>query len=552
MPQLKPTRGTFLPKPDGSPEGCLTASLTGCWLMNEGAGNTVFNLGGKGKTMTFAAGAAKPVWQGGKSGSSLYFDGCDYTNGPNLGTLSLPLTIVASIKRSTTGVWDPILITHEVNNKYYGAALVIHSTGIVWLQYGDGDANTSYDRNTKSGTSSLAADQWYHLAGVIRGQNDMNIYLNSADDGGSYSGTATTMDTSSGVPVFGRWIAPDNDHFLTGNIEYVYLFNRALSAPEIALLYREPFCMFTRTGRPQLRSGQIVDLAGTSTGLSSLSTTVKAIRKVGGTVVCTTDGSAILSLIRGLAVSTAGFSAVNGLLAISRENPPEIEMSWLREALFNGMTANAFKLGTVLSLGWFWIRSAGCSVLYRGYNIEEIDFANILAVSELDDCEISPPGYISHSSGSTYFYIIRRFNNCGYQERTLAAAVKVSIDSNGEPAEPKPNKVFDSISGLVDGDKIRLVWFYCPLKQKSPPVCFNVYYDDQTGQIDYQNPLATIGYKGRKFYSFQSSSLEAGKYFFVLRVVDAAGLENSSLAQLKIQFEPTTIDAINILRAESV
>ncbi len=552
MPQLKPTRGTFLSKPDGSPKGCLTASLTCCWLMNEGAGNTVFNLSGKGKVMTFTAGAAKPVWQGGNSGSSIYFEGGDYISGPSLGTLSLPLTIVTSIKRSTTGAWDPILITHEVNNKYYGATLNIHSTGTVWLQYGDGDSNTSYDRNTKSGTSSLAANQWYHVAGVIRGQNDMNIYLNGADDGGSYSGSATNMDTSSGVPAFGRWIGHDNDEYLNGNIEYIYLFNRALLASEIALLYREPFCMFARTGRPQLRSGQIVGLAGTSTGLSSLSTTLKAIRKVGGTIVCTFDGSAILSLIRGFTVSTAGFSAVNGLLTITREKPPEIETSWLREALFNGMTANAFKLSTVLSLGWFWIQNTGCSVLYRGHNMEEIDFANILAVFELDDCEISPPAYISHSSGSTYFYIIRRFNNCGYQERTLAAAVKVSIDSNGDLAEPKPNKIYNSISGLTNGNKIRLVWFYCPLKQKSPPVCFNIYYDNRTGQIDYQNSLAKISYKGRKFYSYQSSTLEAGEYLFAIRAEDAVGLEKSSLAQLKIQLESATIDAINILRAEAV
>lgn len=310
--------------------------------------------------------------------------------------------------------------------------------------------------------------------------------------------------------------------------------------------------MFARTGRPQLRSDQIVNLAGTSAGLSSLSATTKAIRKVGGTVASTADFAAVLSAVRGLVASTTGFSTVNGLLAITGESPPEIEINWLREALFNGMTANAFKLGTSLSLGWFWTRNAGCSVLYRGCNMEDIDFANILAVSELDDCEISPPGYISHSSGSTYFYIIRRFNSCGYQEHTLAATVKVSIDSNGKPTEPKPNKVFDSISGPVEDDKIRLVWLYCPLKQKSPPGCFNVYYDNRTGQIDYQNPLATIVYKGRKFYSFQSSVLEAGEYLFAIRVVDAVGHENSSWAQLKIQLEPAIIDTINILRAEAV
>jgi hypothetical protein len=84
------------------------------------------------------------------------------------------------------------------------------------------------------------------------------------------------------------------------------------------------------------------------------------------------------------------------------------------------------------------------------------------------------------------------------------------------------------------------------------PVGFNVYYDNRTEQIDYQNPLATIDYEGRKFYSFQSNTLEAGEYLFAIRAVDAAGLENSTLAKLKIQLEPATINAINILKAEAV
>ncbi len=43
-----------------------------------------------------------------------------------------------------------------------------------------------------------------------------------------------------------------------------------------------------------------------------------------------------------------------------------MEKGWLREALFGGATCNGFKLGTVLSLGWFWSRVGGCSVLSRG------------------------------------------------------------------------------------------------------------------------------------------------------------------------------------------
>jgi hypothetical protein len=277
-------------------------------------------------------------------------------------------------------------------------------------------------------------------------------------------------------------------------------------------------------------------------------------RKVGGTIASTSDVTAVLR-IRDLIASTGGFTAVNGSLSIMAERPTEVERGWIREALFNGMTANAFKLGTSLSLGWFWVRVTGCSVLYRGAGMGDIggvDFANILTVSEKDAREISPPSYISHNSGSTYFYVVRRFNNCGYQEHTLAAAVIVSTDSSGNLTELQPNNIFSLKVEQVDGNKIQLVWYYCPLEQKSQPICFNVYYDDRTGQINYQNPLATIGYKGRKFYNFQSSALEAGKYLFAIRAEDAGGIENSSLARLRIQLDTASPDAVDILSVEGV
>jgi hypothetical protein len=113
-----------------------------------------------------------------------------------------------------------------------------------------------------------------------------------------------------------------------------------------------------------------------------------------------------------------------------------METRFLKDALFSGMTSNAYKLGTVLSLGWFWMRTAGCSTLYRGPSMEKVDFDNLLVVAELNADTISPPDYLPHDNGSTYFYIVRRVNGCGYQEHTLSAAVRVSLDTEGNLAEP--------------------------------------------------------------------------------------------------------------------
>lgn len=229
-----------------------------------------------------------------------------------------------------------------------------------------------------------------------------------------------------------------------------------------------------------------------------------------------------------------------------------METKFLKEALFAGMTANAFKLGTVLTLGWFWVRVTGCSILYRGGSMEQIDFENILSVAEADTGVISPPSYLEHNSDSTYFYVIRRANNCGDEEHTLAAAVKVSIDANGDLAQPQPNSVFSARVEQVNGNKVQLLWYYWPIAQQSVPAWFKVYTDNGAGQIDYENPIVIISYDGRKFYSYQSGALGAGRYLFAIRAEDAGGIENSSLSQLKIQLDIKSPGAIDNLSAETV
>jgi len=229
-----------------------------------------------------------------------------------------------------------------------------------------------------------------------------------------------------------------------------------------------------------------------------------------------------------------------------------METRFLKEALFVGQTSNAFKLGTVLTYGWFWSRVGGCFALYRGESMDAIDFANILAVANADASQISPPSYLPHDSSSTYFYVVRRVNNCGDQEWTLSAAVKVSINADGELAMPRPNNIFEAKACQVEGNKIQLVWFYCPIGQQSQPACFKIYYDGGTGQIDYENPIAVIGYAGQRFYSYTSGALDAGRYLFCIRAEDAVGTESGSLAQIRIQLDITSPEAIEILNAEFI
>ncbi|HUT28347.1 MAG TPA: hypothetical protein VMX13_01040 [Sedimentisphaerales bacterium] len=229
-----------------------------------------------------------------------------------------------------------------------------------------------------------------------------------------------------------------------------------------------------------------------------------------------------------------------------------METQFLREALFAGMTASAFKLGTVLTLGWFWSRVEGCSVLYRGERMDAIDSDTMLAVVDLDFGEILPPSYLQHETGSTCFYVVRRVNCCGYLEHTLFAAVKVSIDTQGDLAQPRPSGILDVKADQVDGSRIQLVWFYYPLDQESSPLLFKVYCDSGAGQMDYQNPIASVNYIGQRYYCFETESLNPGDYAFCVRAEDAAGEEGSSSALMKVQLGATSPGAMDLLSVEVI
>ena len=229
-----------------------------------------------------------------------------------------------------------------------------------------------------------------------------------------------------------------------------------------------------------------------------------------------------------------------------------MEAKFLKDALFVGMTSNAFKLGTALTLGWFWPRINGCAVLYRGLGIEVIDFDNILAVDEDDVSQISPPDYVGHEASTTYFYVVHRVNNCGSEEQSLAAAAKVVIDEDSDLAPSEPNDIFLVEAGQVEGGKVRLIWFYSPLEQESRPVCFKIYCDRGTGQVDYQNAVAVISYMGGKFYSYQTNALQAGRYLFVIRAEDTDGVDDGSSAEVKVGIIAEGLAAIDILSAQAV
>jgi hypothetical protein len=574
----------------------LAHGLVGVWLFNEGSGSKVFDLSGN---QNIGAFEGDTHFIPGKFGPALHFDGTgDYVDcgndaslEPNQFTLCFWVKGIYSggskglISRGTSG--------SATNNHYY----IFFNGGKIYFYIGDGVANNGDDFST-----TLIDNTWYHIVAVLN-SSKLLVYVNGVKD---VTEVTRTIDPGITAKTVIGALSQGSQYYFNGAIDHVVIWNRALTAIEITQLYREPFCMFDPVLSVSVlfaTTGQVLSLAGTVDVVSSvdgslsvtgtLGGTLAAVSSVGGslnvvaevTLAGTADGVAILcgslsvtgevtlagavhvvaalygSLGVTAEVTLAGtvdtVAALCGILSLYRPGPwfsslLAIEKKWLIEALFGGVTANAFKLGTVLSLGWFWVRRSGCSALYRGPSMPQIDFANVLAVAAQGAASISPPVYVAHDGGSTYFYVVRRFNNCGHQEHTLAGAVKLVLDAQGDIAQPTPNGIFALRAEQVDAIKVRLVWYYCPLEQESAPVRFNVYCDSGMGQIDYENPMAVVGYEGRKFYNYESSAVGAGRYLFAIRAEDAGGIQNNSLAQVGIQLSATSPDAISILGAKGV
>jgi len=499
----KPTRGLQLNKGH-----LLARGLVGCWLFNEGTGGKVYDLSGNGDVGTLQGNA---YFTSGKFGSALEFDGTgDYVDcGNGAGNVTDGMTWAFWVNMNDmSGSQD-----HEFLSKYtalgtnraYRIATSIADNKILRFMASEDGSGGTVSGNDWSDFFSFG--EWIFVA-ITKQGSTLSAYKN-----GVYVSSKTDIIWTGAVTSFK--IGGKSTYF-NGLIDHVMIFSRALCASEIARLYREPFAMFSRPISPELMhtpATNVVNMTGSASAQASAA----------------------------------------GKLTFIGEPPGVLpQKMWLKEALFAGMTANAFKLGTVLSLGWFWMRLGGCSALYRGPQMNQVDFESILTVADQDAGYISPPGYVPHNSNSTCFYVVRRFNQCGDQEHTLAAAAKLSIDANGGLAEPQPNNVFSSRAKPVNGNKIRLTWFYSTLEQQSSPTCFNIYYDNLSGQIDYENPIATVRYEGRKFYSYESDPLTAGRYLFAIRAKDVDGTENSSPALLRIHLQAGNPDAIDVLSIEAV
>jgi len=193
-----------------------------------------------------------------------------------------------------------------------------------------------------------------------------------------------------------------------------------------------------------------------------------------------------------------------------------METKFLKDSLFGGMTANAFKLGTVLSLGWFWMRTAGCHAVYHGQD-GNLDYDNIQAIMELDDSQVSIANQ-DLPADTLWHYVRRQVSDCGLESPDSAACVVV-VDSTGAMVGKTPNSPLNLTIERLSNGRFKLRWRYTKLNEEVTPTGFRIYMDSGSG-FDFASPVDTVSYRlssGVEF-SWTSDPLTHGQlYRFCVR-----------------------------------
>ena len=215
----------------------INDGIVGYWLLNEGSGNKVFDLSGNGNTGTILGGDV--IWAPGKFGSALSFPGTagDYIDcGTGLGSI-----LGSSNEGISTSMWFKTNRTEVPTNDglYYlgtfaGAqgefAAVIFNDTILLL----------VDRLQKGNIAFTDTTSWHHYVSTYDGVRAKQYLDNVLVTNIAYS---AVLDFTNLKTIIGGYF-DDGIFTFDGLIDDVLIYNRALSASKIALLYQFPFYGF--------------------------------------------------------------------------------------------------------------------------------------------------------------------------------------------------------------------------------------------------------------------------------------------------------------------
>jgi hypothetical protein len=211
----------------------LARGLVSAWLFNEGSGNKAYDSSGQGNHGTLTGMNDPPVatsgWNSGPHGGGLAFDGTDdYIPLGNIPATLSNCTIIATINPTLSKIF--FITSCGPSGTTSGLEFRVETTGALRFV----KANAA---DIGLGTAGAVANgQFSHVAGTYDTAGNYKYYAN-----GVPAGSGTNLQTITNPNVF---LAVNTGEYSLGSISSVFIYNRALSAEEIAYLYAQPYCMF--------------------------------------------------------------------------------------------------------------------------------------------------------------------------------------------------------------------------------------------------------------------------------------------------------------------
>jgi len=198
--------------------------LVGYWPMNEGVGTKAGDSSGQGNTGSITG----ATWTSGKHGKALSFDGNDYINVSNSSSLNSSLITVAVWVNPTSFANYKTIAIKTTSSSWNDGWGLFHYTGANDIRFFINGYNANYV------SANIPIGSWSHITGTFDGSL-ISIYTN-----GTLTATSTysgSINTSSNILQIGSGDIVGGG-FWNGKIDDVRIYNRALTASEVAKLYK--------------------------------------------------------------------------------------------------------------------------------------------------------------------------------------------------------------------------------------------------------------------------------------------------------------------------
>jgi hypothetical protein len=210
------------------------AGLAGWWKMDEGTGTAIADSSGNENNGTRSGSS----WVAGKIKGCLQFANTlasapDFITVPDSASVSITgdITLAAWVYVDAFNMSQCIFSKQKSGSWEAGPCFffIQASDGKLYLRLGD---NTSGSQANSLSTGAVSATTWTHVAITVSGTS-VAFYINGSA-AGTATNTATRADNGTSL-LIGR--SQDSGQAMNGRIDDARIYNRALSATDIAALY---------------------------------------------------------------------------------------------------------------------------------------------------------------------------------------------------------------------------------------------------------------------------------------------------------------------------